>query len=63
MQLNTHVNSGNCDKTPAPDYQSSIGVTAALLAYWDISHPDFAWACSELRKYVLFPGKNHMLAT
>jgi len=27
-----------------------------------MTRPDLAWAYSELSKYVLFPGKNHMLA-
>ena len=27
-----------------------------------MTRPDLAWAYSELRKYVQFPGKNHMLA-
>jgi len=41
---------------------SCCGIVGRLGYLVTMSHPDLAWAFSELSKYVQFPGKRRMLA-
>ena len=63
MQPNMHLNKGDCDKNPAPDFhQRYRGIVSSLGYLVTMTRPDLAWAHSEFSKYAQFPGENHMLA-
>jgi len=63
MHPNTHLNKGDCDKNPAPDFHRRYhGIVGSLGCLVTMTRPDLAWAFSEVSNYVQFPGKNHMLA-
>jgi len=63
MQPNMHLNKGDRDKNPAPDFnQRYRGIVSSLGHPVTMTRPDLAWAHSEFSKYAQFPGENHMLA-
>ena len=58
MQPNTHLNNGDCDKNPAPDFhQRYRGIVSSLGYPVTMTRPDLAWAHSDAVSMHNFQGK------